>query len=74
MTRRDAVIVDCPGLQDGVFAHAMRDGCWSCAPYWEHVPTCPDCGVMLCAGKGMNRRRSDRCPQCHKFFNTEVRS
>mgnify|MGYP001608780255 CR=1 FL=1 len=35
-----AKFVDCPGMTNP-FEHEMRDGCWSCAPYWERIPLCP---------------------------------
>ena len=39
-----AVWVDCPGVtNDGRGAHMMRDACYSCAPFWEHIPLCPGC-------------------------------
>jgi hypothetical protein len=36
----------CPGMQNPV-EHMMRDGCYSCAPWWEKIPTCPGCGAKL---------------------------
>jgi hypothetical protein len=60
-TRRAAVMVDCPGLtNDGKLGHAMRDHCWSCAPFWEQIPTCPD-------GHGKLTQRG-YCRQCRKHF------
>ncbi len=58
--RRPAVMVSCPGLQDGVYAHSMRDYCWSCAPFWEHIPTCTD-------GHG-KLKTSGYCRTCRKFY------
>lgn len=31
----------CPGVHESRVAHAMRDNCWSCAPWWEVYPVCP---------------------------------
>lgn len=43
-----ATIIDCPGItNDGIVAHSRRDGCWSCAPFWEKVPVCPEHGNKL---------------------------
>lgn len=37
-----AVMVVCPGVtNEGLFGHSMRDGCSSCAPFWEQYPVCP---------------------------------
>ncbi len=59
--RQPAVMVDCPGVtNDGVYGHAMRDNCWSCAPFWEKIPTCPeDHGKLSPTGY---------CKQCRKHF------
>ena len=38
--KQSAIWVDCPGMSDP-YAHAMRDYCSSCAPWWESIPTCP---------------------------------
>lgn len=47
-TRQAAVYRDCPGIKnDGKYGHAMRDHCWSCAPFWERIPTCPEHGSKL---------------------------
>ena len=46
-TKNLAVWVDCAGLAEGKYNHAMRDGCWSCAPWWERLPTCPFCRCKL---------------------------
>jgi hypothetical protein len=59
--KRPAVMVDCPGLQDGKYAHAMRDHCWSCAPFWERIPTCPDDGRALSL--------TGYCKTCRKHFS-----
>lgn len=58
--RPPAVWQDCPGLQDGRYAHSMRDNCWSCAPFWETYPTCPTHG----------RKLSDTgyCRDCRKHY------
>lgn len=37
-----ATWVPCSGVvSEGKYAHAMRDYCSSCAPFWEKVPLCP---------------------------------
>jgi len=69
-TYGNANFVDCPGVvSDGVGGHAMRDGCWSCAPFWERVPLCP-----LSDGNGGHMDRSRKltsngyCKACQKHF------
>lgn len=55
--------VNCPGFDpDSPLEHYMRDGCSSCAPYWERFPICPT-----------HRRKlptSGWCKDCRKFYNT----
>jgi hypothetical protein len=63
--RRSAVMVDCPGVtNDGRQAHAMRDQCWNCAPFWERIPTCPDDHTKLTT--------SGYCKTCRKHFETNA--
>lgn len=41
-TKQQAVMEICAGVRnDGLAGHSMRDGCYSCAPFWEQFPTCP---------------------------------
>jgi len=43
------------------FEHAMRDGCSTCAPFWDVVPLCPT-----------HRRKlnsTDYCKDCKKFLD-----
>jgi len=41
--KRKARWVRCPGVvNDGVYAHSMREHCWNCAPWWEKLAVCPD--------------------------------
>ena len=48
MAKSKAVWKKCVGyLSYGAYVHAMRDGCWSCAPWWEDIPTCPTHGGKL---------------------------
>lgn len=48
MAMAQATWDDCPGIKnDGRTAHFMRDGCTSCAPFWERIPRCPHCGKKL---------------------------
>jgi len=61
-----AVWVKCPGMSDP-FAHSMRDNCTSCAPFWEDVPTCPDCG-----GKLLKTGRA-KCQKCKKYITVTGR-
>lgn len=60
MAKPDAIWIDCPGItNDGRMGHTMRDYCWTCAPYWERVPTCPRDGAKL--------QQSGYCRKCKKF-------
>lgn len=57
-----AVWVDCPGItNEGKQAHAMRDGCTSCAPFWGRIPVCPHCRHKL------HRRGRTKCKGCNKY-------
>lgn len=58
---KEAIWVDCPGMQEGRYAHSMRDHCSSCAPFWERVPTCPDCKRKLL------KRGRTKCKHCKVF-------
>ena len=52
-----AVWRNCAGMADGAYAHSMRDYCSTCAPWWERIPTCPDCkGKLLKMGRTKCRR------------------
>mgnify|MGYP001603292437 CR=1 FL=1 len=56
---------DCPGVKsDGKVGHMMRDGCWSCAPYWERVPYCPHCGARI---RKVSRTGRVKCEGCKAF-------
>lgn len=43
--------------------HEWLDYCWTCAPWWDQYPICPDCKVKLNKGK-----RVDACPKCRKRY------
>jgi hypothetical protein len=67
----------CPGiLNEGRQAHYMRDGCWSCAPHWETVPVCPECGKMFRSlrytgdpyGPGKREAVDAYCKTCRKRY------
>lgn len=56
--------IDCPGIvNDGHAGHAMRDYCWSCAPWWGRIAVCPHCE------KKLRRTRSGdvMCDGCRQF-------
>lgn len=56
-----ATMVPCPGvINEGVYGHYMRDGCSSCAPYWEQYPTCPTHQLKL--------KPTGWCSACKKFY------
>jgi hypothetical protein len=60
-TRRDAKMVDCPGVvNDGLYGHSLREHCWNCAPFWEKFPVCPDDNARLTT--------SGYCKKCRKHF------
>lgn len=60
----NAKFVDCPGVTtDGLANHAQRDGCWSCAPFWERIPVCPTDGRKL--------TEHGFCRTCRKHFTLE---
>lgn len=82
-THGNARFIDCPGVtSDGIGGHAMRDGCWSCAPYWERIPLCPreehdETGTRKLAmtetiGRDGKYRPENAgigyCKTCHKHF------
>ena len=61
-TKTPAKFVPCPGItNDGKRAHAMRDFCWSCAPFWETVPVCPTDSKKLTT--------TGYCRACKKHFD-----
>lgn len=65
MAKPDAIYVDCPGVtNDGAAAHDMRDGCYSCAPFWARIPICPVHGRKLAT--------SGHCKPCRKFYSLDV--
>lgn len=41
--------------------HSYQDNCWSCAPYWWKLPTCPTHKRKL--------NTSGFCKECKKFYN-----
>jgi hypothetical protein len=61
-----AVWVLCPGYDpnDNGFSHAMRDYCFSCAPFWESVPICPHCKRKA---KRYGRQKCQN-KECGKFY------
>jgi hypothetical protein len=59
---RTAIWKNCPGiLNDGEQAHAMRDHCTSCAPFWGRYPACPSCGGRL------TKTGRTKCKGCGRF-------
>jgi hypothetical protein len=59
--KQPAIMVPCPGvINDGLAGHSMRDGCSSCAPFWEQYPTCPTHNKKLSA--------SLYCRDCKRFY------
>jgi len=60
-----ATWVKCPGYDeaDHGYSHSMRDGCWSCAPYWETFPVCPVHDRKL--------PHSGWCKTCRKYYGME---
>jgi len=76
-TYGNARFIDCPGVvSDGVGGHAMRDNCWSCAPFWARIPMCPlDTHVDRWHDEfgnwsGWSRKLTDNgyCKGCRKHF------
>jgi hypothetical protein len=63
--KRQARWVPCPGMSgpDGRFHHSMRDGCTSCAPFWEYIAFCPDHSKILTS--------TGYCRDCKKHFALE---
>jgi hypothetical protein len=57
----NALWVDCPGLREGKYYHSMRDGCFSCAPWWERIPLCPTCKRKLM------KKGKTKCKTCNRF-------
>lgn len=56
-----AKMVPCPGvINDGIVGHSYRDGCWSCAPFWEQYPLCPVHETKL--------SQALFCRTCRKFY------
>ena len=56
---RNAIWRKCSGEAHG---NAYIDNCWTCAPYWEIFPACPDCGAMLRGPKhGQTKTPKARC-------------
>ena len=78
-TLTPAKFVDCPGLQEGKYAHSMRDGCWSCAPYWETIQVCPTDNVKLRQTETNWTRYDPKAPvkgycrTCRKHFDISNR-
>ena len=69
-TYGNATFIDCAGVvSEGTAGHAMRDNCWSCAPFWERVPLCP---LSDANGGHMDRTRklttNGYCKACRKHF------
>lgn len=61
MPKTDATYIDCPGITtDGLYAHDMRDNCWSCAPFWARIPLCPVCQRKLTS--------TGYCRGCHLHY------
>ncbi len=61
-TKTRAVWVKCAGYDPAnPLAHDMRDGCTTCAPWWEDVPLCPLHRTKL--------RQSGYCVKCRKFYD-----
>mgnify|MGYP003443579015 CR=1 len=71
---KTAIWTTCPGvISEGENGHAMRDHCWSCAPYWEQYPACPDCNQKLGVGNHAKPGERRKCPQCKTFVKVEAR-
>ena len=65
MTRPLADWLLCPGVVcDGLAGHAMRDECWSCAPFWEVIPIC-----SICTSPRMRLRESGWCGYCRRYYD-----
>ena len=62
MPMQKAIWKVCPGVvNDGLYAHSMRDHCTSCAPFWEKYPICQHCEKKLRKGG------KTKCKNCAKF-------
>ena len=59
MVKPNAEWIDCEG-RTGKLEHAMRDYCWTCAPFWGLFPVCPTDHTKLA--------QSGYCRQCRKFY------
>ena len=55
---------DCAGMADPR-EHMMRDHCWNCAPFWERIPVCPNCGRKL------EKTGKTKCRGCGTFVKVE---
>lgn len=79
---RNAIWRKCCGEAHG---NAYIDNCWTCAPYWEMFPACPDCGGKLKAvrvaryistgqrvSKFRGRCTNSACASVRRWFLTEA--
>mgnify|MGYP001572042502 FL=1 len=70
-----AIYVDCPGMSNPR-EHTMRDHCWSCAPYWERIPTCPKHNTKLLQRQHQPVRWTPEvkgyCRECKKHYQLEI--
>lgn len=65
MAKQQAIIKSCT---DDI-EHQMRDGCWTCAPYWIKYPLCPIC---FKANIWTKLNKSGWCEKHHKYFDLGV--
>lgn len=64
MSKPQPVWVDCPGVtSEGAYGHSLRDNCWSCAPWWARIPTCPTHGKRLTDG--------GFCRECRRYYEVQ---
>jgi hypothetical protein len=49
------------------------DHCWTCAPYWEAFPGCPDCGDKLRAPRRGHRPNATPRARCINTACASVR-
>lgn len=59
--------IECTGEAHRISDGGAPDHCNVCAPHWEYIPVCPDCGSQLIDGE-----RGARCPKCKIVFVKEA--
>jgi hypothetical protein len=55
---RDAIWRKCCGE---AHSNPYIDNCWTCAPFWELFPACPDCAGTLTRVASKQARQVARC-------------